>query len=293
MSNLARRAATRTRSSLRRLAQRALAAASSRLGYQLVRDNFYSPLVDRELIPLEQPRDAMPGIAFDAAEQLRYLTEQLAPYLAEVAPPNRGALAEIPLRNAMYEAFDAEVLYAIVRQRRPARVLELGSGFTTRIIAGALAANGSGEHQVFDPYADPAIDALATVQRRSAAEISDAELAALSAGDILFVDSTHIVKLGSEVNRIVLDALPRLATGVAVHFHDVYLPWDYPAWYFDQGMFFNEQYLIQAFLALNPSYRVLLGTHALGRLYPADVAGAIPSVRDGASPCAFWIERTA
>jgi len=289
-----RSAWTRARGLPRRFAFRAVNSAGFRLGYRLVREDFYSPLVDLNGLPLEQARSAMGGIAFDSAAQLRYLSENLGPYLAECDIPDNGVPGDLFLRNGAYEAFDAEALYATVRHRRPERVLEIGSGFTTHIIAKGIAANGGGLHQVFDPFARPEIDRLASVSRCSAAEITDAEFAELSAGDILFVDSTHVVKMGSEVNRVVLDAMPALAPGVAVHFHDVYLPWDYPSEVFLYArQFMNEQYLLQAFLALNPSYKILLATHAVGRLHPEEVAALIPSVRAGASPCAFWVERTA
>jgi hypothetical protein len=272
---------------------RGLAAASARLGYRIVEDGIYSPLPDLSALPPEDSRSDMHGIVFDPGEQLRYLTDVLGPYLGELDIPDSAAPGELYLRNGFYEAGDAETLYAIIRARRPARVLELGSGFSTQIIARAIAANGSGSHHVFDPYAHPQIDALADVSRRSAAEIEDDQFARLEAGDVLFVDSTHVVKIGSEVNRVVLDALPLLASGVAVHFHDVFLPWDYPHGFFTRlGMYLNEQYLLQAFLAMNPSYRILLALSAIGRLHPQEIAELIPSVRDGAAPGAFWIERT-
>jgi hypothetical protein len=287
-------ASRRARWLARRIADRALRVASERLGYQLVRSGFYSPLPDLDALPPEDRRSAMAGIRFDSEEQLRYLTEVLGQYLGELDIPDAGEPGQLFRRNDFYEAGDAETLYAIVRARRPARVLELGSGFSTQIIARALAANGGGVHHVFDPHARAGIDAIASVTRRSAGEIADEEFVRLEPGDVLFVDSTHIVKIGSEVNRVVLDALPLLAPGVAVHFHDVFLPWDYPHGFFTRlGMYLNEQYLLQAFLALNSDYRILLAMSAVGRLHPREVAELIPSVRDGAAPCAFWIERTA
>jgi hypothetical protein len=291
--SLAPRAAARARALGRSLAISGLGVAAGRLGRRLVKDDFYSPLPDLDALPPEDLRSAMAGIRFDSVEQLRYLSEALGPYLGELDIPDAGVAGELYLRNGFYEAGDAETLYAIVRERRPARVLELGSGFSTHIIARALAANGGGTHEVFDPYARAEIDALASVTRRSAGEIADAEFARLERGDVLFVDSTHVVKIGSEVNRIVLDALPLLAPGVAVHFHDIFLPWDYPHGFFTRlGMYLNEQYLLQAFLAMNPGYRILLAMSAVGRLHPQEVAELIPSVRAGAAPCAFWIERT-
>lgn len=282
------------RSLARGIADRPLRVAADRLGYRLVRSGFYSPLPDLDSLPPEDRRSALAGIGFDSEEQLRYLTDVIGRYLGELDIPDAGEPDQLFLRNGFYEAGDAETLYAIVRARRPARVLELGSGFSTQIIARALAVNGSGAHHVFDPYARAGIDAIASVTRRSAGEIADAEFARLERGDVLFVDSTHIVKIGGELNRVVLDALPLLAPGVAVHFHDIFLPWDYPHAFFTRlDMYLNEQYLLQAFLAMNSEYRILLAMSAVGRLHPREVAELIPSVRAGASPCAFWIERTA
>ncbi len=288
------RAYARSVTAARRAGERALIAASRRLGYRLVPDNFYSPIPDLDRAgALDERPSSLAGIDFDADTQLRYLRDELGPFLRELEIPDSGGPGELYLRNGFYEAADAETLYAIIRRRRPARVLELGSGFSTRVIARALEANGAGHHLVFDPHAAADIDALADLERRSAVEIPDEEFTRLASGDVLFVDSTHVVKSGSEVNRIVLDALPLLAPGVAVHFHDVFLPWDYPDAFFTRlQMYLNEQYLLQAFLSMNSSFSVLLALSAVGRLYPAEVAELIPSTRAGATPCAFWIERT-
>jgi hypothetical protein len=279
----------------RRVSVRLLNSAAYRLGHRVVADSYYSPLPHFDALPPEGMRSPLAGIEFDGETQLRYLTDQLGPFLGELDIPRKGGPSDaLWLDNDTYAAGDAETLYATIRSRRPGRVLELGSGFTTRIIAMALAANAHGALRVFDPYAGEDLDRLASVNRRSASEIADAEFASLEAGDVLFVDSTHVVKMGSEVNRVILDALPLLAPGVAVHFHDIFLPWDYPQTFFTVwGMFINEQYLLQAFLAMNTGYRILLANHAIGRLYPTEVARLIPSVRDHAAPCGFWIQQPA
>jgi hypothetical protein len=276
----------------RKVADRALEAASDRLGYDLVTRNFYSPLPDRSQLPDEQLRSQLDGIDFDADRQLTYLRDTLAPFLGGLQIPDRAKKDQLHLRNGFYESGDAEVLYATVRARRPKRVLELGSGYSTMIIARALADAGGGEHTVYDPFAGTYLDPIATVIRRSAAELPGAEWRRLGPGDVLFVDTSHAVKMGGEVNHIVLDVLPSLAPGVAVHFHDVFLPWDYPhAFVTELKVYWAEQYLLQAFLAMNPGYRILLALHAIGRLYPQDFAALIPSVARGAAPCAIWIER--
>jgi len=105
------------------------------------------------------------------------------------------------------------------------------------------------------------------------------------------VDTTHTVKIGSDVNRIILRILPLLAPGVVVHFHDICLPYEYPRYLLeDYALYWAEQYLLQAFLAMNPSFEVLYTTNALCRDRRADVARA-GLAGPGESGSSFWIRR--
>ncbi|HUB77052.1 MAG TPA: hypothetical protein VL977_08340, partial [Solirubrobacteraceae bacterium] len=106
-----------------RIAFRALNSAAHRMGYRLERDTYYSPLVDLDAVPREQTLGKLRGIAFDSAEQLRYVSDVLGPYLAELEIPDHDPDGGLHLRNGAYEAAEAETLYAIVRARKPARVL--------------------------------------------------------------------------------------------------------------------------------------------------------------------------
>ena len=116
--------------------------------------------------------------------------------------------------------------------------------------------------------------------------------ASLQAGDVLFVDTTHTVKLDSDVNRIVLDVLPSLAPGVIVHVHDIFLPYEYPReWPEKSGFHWAEQYLLQAFLSGNPDWEVLAATYALCRERTQAMARLTPTWRDGATASAFWMRR--
>ena len=116
---------------------------------------------------------------------------------------------------------------------------------------------------------------------------------ALESGDVLFVDTTHTVKLDSDVNRIVLDVLPALAPGVLVHVHDIFLPYEYPRrWLEESGFFWAEQYLLQAFLADNPRFEVLAATFALCRDRPEAMARLAPTWQPGAEASAFWLRTT-
>jgi Methyltransferase domain len=125
-----------------------------------------------------------------------------------------------------------------------------------------------------------------------AQDVPASTFASLAARDVLFVDTTHTVKVGSDVNHIVLDVLPRLAPGVVVHFHDIFLPYEYPRrWLEDFGLYWSEQYLLQAFLALNPDFEVLVAVTALLRERGDAFAALLPDGATRGGGAAFWIRR--
>lgn len=120
----------------------------------------------------------------------------------------------------------------------------------------------------------------------------DASQIALSGGDILFVDTTHTVKTGGDVTRILLELVPRLPAGVLIHFHDIFLPFDYPReWVIDKRRAWAEQYLLQAFLAFNYEFEVILPTYAVLRTRPELVEKLVASYTAGVRPGSFWLRR--
>lgn len=193
----------------------------------------------------------------------------------------------------------------MVRARKPRRVLELGSGYTTLLIGMAARRNAEEgsptEHLAYDPFPRPQVIGASPppptrLEPVGATEVPLEAFAELAAGDFLFVDTTHTVKLGSDVNYVVLDVLPALAPGVVVHFHDVFLPWEYPrVWLEERGYYWSEQYLLQAFLAFNDEFEVLLPAHAAAREHPERLAAAVPGFSPAPgrpiAPAAFWIRR--
>ncbi len=241
---------------------------------------FMSPIPELDELPadiFDTPRP-LRGVRFDReaqAARLRALRHGLAEF---AAPPG------FRLANNYYEAFDAELLWAVVRDLRPRRVVELGSGWSSLVLRAALEANGGdADYRVFDPF--PREPAPPHVERVRAQDVPEDVFTALGDRDVLFVDTTHTVKTGGDVNRIVLDLLPLLAPGVLVHFHDVLLPWQ-------DAQMGTEQYLLQAFLSGNGDWEVLLAAHALTRAEPGLVRELAPSWTPGESfPSAFWIRR--
>lgn len=273
--------------------------------YAYVLNDYYSPIPDLEALPEDVWRrcSELPGLDLRPSAGIELLETELAEFVAEFDVPleNPRRAGVFFLRNGNFESVDAELLYAMVRWAKPATVLELGSGFSSLLINQAARRNrddGVGtQHVAYDPYPREAIlgDALTSPTRfeaRSATDVPLAAFEALEPGDILFVDTTHTVKVGSDVNFIVLEALPRVRPGVFVHFHDIFLPAEYPrTWFADMAYYWNEQYLLQAFLAFNDAFEILLPAQAMARAHPDRLASVVPSFGPAVSPASLWLRR--
>jgi Methyltransferase domain len=289
IDHLSRRAATRPALARRLRAVYLLARrALSRLGLELLLSSYDSPIPQPRALRdgyLEAARP-LPGVELDTERALSFLREELGPLLRDWREP-----PGFSLDNGTYESVDAETLHAMVRRFSPRHVVELGSGYSSLIIADALARNGSGaEHRCLDPYPSPLLPS-GRVEPIAAQDLEPAMLAHLQEDDILFVDTSHTVKVGGDVNAIVLELLPQLSPGVLVHFHDIFLPYSYSRGHLESGHFWSEQYLLQAFLIGNHDWQVVLPNYAVARAHPAELAAAVPSFRPGVAPGAFWIRR--
>jgi hypothetical protein len=269
----------------------ALRSVASRLGFQVVLKTFYSPIPDLATLPpdtFDRPV-GLPGVHWDLDAQLERLSGVLAPFQPDRYDPG----------NPSYAPLDATVLYGVVRTLKPKRIVELGSGHTTLVSTQAArenAAEGSPcRVDAYDPFpgvATPDLPGLAGLHRIAAQDIPLDVFDELGKGDVLFVDTTHVVKLGSDVNHIVLQILPRLKPGVIVHVHDIFIPYEYPRqWPERFGLFWSEQYLLHAFLAMNPSYEILFSVSALHRDRAEALRPLVPAAMPGGGS-GFWIRRT-
>lgn len=294
-----------TRAAGRRFGRRFLAPLANRLGFDLLERHYYSPVPDLAAMPADvwERASDLGGVRFDLRAQLGFLERELAPFLAEFTPPREptGRPEDFHLDNGTYESVDAETLYAMLRHQKPSRVIELGSGSSSLVMAEALRRNAqqdeSCDYLIFDPFPNPGLEThLARIARATtlgANEVPSSAFRSLADGDVLFVDTTHTVKTGSDVNHIVLNVLPALQPGVLVHFHDIFLPWEYPRRWIERERYWAEQYLLQAFLAFNDSWEVVFAAQAVARAFPDELARLIPSFREGVSPGALWLRRSA
>jgi hypothetical protein len=283
--------------------QKAAVLLAKQAGFDVVRKNFYSPIPDlRELDPgIWETRSSVAGIELDSGAQFDHLEASLAPFAKELTLENLPGLAPVfSDANIQFGLVDATLLYVTLRYAKPKRILEFGSGYSTLVTCAAAAVNAqegyAAQFTSVDPYPPEFLirprDGLTDLRKMKLADVPLAEYLELDANDVLFVDTTHTVKLGGDVNRVILDVLPELRPGVLVHFHDIFLPWEYPReWFERDAHYWAEQYLLQAFLCFNRDYEIVLAAQFLARDDPDRLAKTIRSFEPGVRPGSFWLRR--
>jgi len=202
--------------------------------------------------------------------------------------------------NGAYVEGDAEMLYSMIRHFRPRTLIEIGSGFSTRLAKSALDRNraegADARHVCIEPYEKPWLEGLGgtEVVRRRVEDVPPEFFRALQAGDILFIDSSHVLRTGGDVFHEYLRILPALSSGVIVHVHDIFFPFEYPRrWIQEQRWLWTEQYLLQAFLVHNSQFEVLLALSYLAHTQRQALADRAPVFARQAEsrPGGFWMRR--
>ena len=284
---------------------RAVFRGLERLGLHVTPRHYAFPIPDTARL---DPRlwDGVPpapaGIDLREQGQLELLAACARDYGAEWArlPRERPPEGGFYLRNHHFETVDAEMFHALLRRRRPRRLVEAGSGFSTLLAARAAAMNAADGHpcaiEVWDPHADAPVRALAgrgvTLHRQEIQQAPLEAFTALEGGDILFIDSSHVLHIASDVRYLFAEVIPRLKPGVLVHVHDVFLPAHYPRrWVVEHLRFWNEQYVLQAFLSYNDRFRVVWASYFMAVAHGERLAAAVPSFRRDDEPASFWFER--
>lgn len=266
-----------------------------------IRRHYYEPLFDpRDLHRSLREDRPLPGVDLNAAGQLALLDAfQPRPELAQL-PTRPTTPPTFYVGNGMFESGDADFLYHLVRHFKPRRFVEVGSGMSTLLVRQAIAdarredAAYSCRHVCIEPYENPWLSTIGVeLVRERVEEVPRALFTELDAGDVLFIDSSHVVRPQGDVVTEYLDILPRLRPGVMVHLHDIFTPRDYPdAWVRDEVRFWHEQYLLEAFLTCNSRFEVIGALNYLAHNHPGRLSAACPLfARDGATrePGSFWL----
>lgn len=268
--------------------------------------HFYSPLPDpaevrrdRERL-FDRSRTAIPGIQLDPERQLA-LVDELSAYGGDLPyPETRTTGRRYFYENEWFGRGSAVVLYCMLRHFRPTRVFEIGSGFSSAAMLDAndLGFGGRIEFTFVEPNPARLYELLTAEDRRRHQVIENLvqrvpleRFDVLERGDFLFVDSSHVARIGSDVGHLLTEVLPRLAPGVVVHFHDIYWPFEYPEKWVLDGCAWNEAYVLRAFLQFNPAFEILLFNSYLAEHHRERVAEALPGFipKSGSS---LWLRRT-
>jgi predicted O-methyltransferase YrrM len=295
------------------------------LGISVSPNHYYWPVPDiRELEARKWPSEDDPvGVDLALGPQLDFLQNVVSKYQSEWISESAPFFSVgYNYHNGFFETVDAEIAYSLVRHYKPRRIVEVGGGYSSRVMAAALDLNFKrdgvrGELVTIDPFPDRFPQkALSDRIHLIPETIQNVDLdvfLSLKDGDFLFLDSSHVVGIGSDVVREYLEIIPRIAKGVIIHAHDIFIPGDYPRHSVLHNLaFWSEQYLLQALLTFSPNFAVLWGSsYVQSRATPA-LASAFPQwqhsyrnmpetkrlflpTRDGDRvwPSSFWIRKVA
>ena len=269
-------------------------------GFHVTPVHFYQPIPDTRSLPetLWNRPSKLVGIDMNDALQLDLLRKEFPKFRDEYEQfPARpcGEATRFYLNNGLFDGIDALIAYCMVRHFRPRLIIEIGSGFSSLVLNEGAAKNNGSALICVEPFPHeflkqgfPGLHSL--IQKK----VEDVELGFFSqlvSGDILFIDSSHTVKIGGDVNYLFLEVLPRLKPGVIVHVHDIFLPFEYQRdWVMEKFRFWTEQYMLQSFLTFNSEFEVLMANSYLNYWHEEELKTVfpdLPSYRGGS----FWIRR--
>lgn len=272
-----------------------------KIGVFPIRNHYYEPLFDVKLLsaPLDLDRH-LPGIDFNLSKQLVLLknltfsNELIALDLRK----KTKSIEDFYINNGSFESGDADFLYQIIRYIKPRKIIEIGSGNSTKIARLALMKNKSEtnndyEHICIEPFRHHSLeklDSITVVPERI--ENCDFDWAnELNEGDFLFVDSSHMIRPQGDVLKEYLEIFPQLKPGVYIHIHDIFTPKDYPkSWIVDDLRFWNEQYLLEALLTNTNRYEIVAALNLLKNHYYEDLSEVCPYLSKDREPGSFYIK---
>ena len=276
-------------------------AALLTVGVFPIRNTYYEPLFDERLLKEDLFTDrSLPGIDWNSKEQLCLLESfSFADELTGIPLTKGEDPHSFYMNNGLFSAGDAEFWYNLIRLKKPARIFEIGSGHSTLMAVRAIRKNTEedkgyqSKHVCVEPFANPWLDSLGVVLvRRRVEDLGVEFFQELGPNDILFIDSSHIIKPQGDVLFEYLQLLPSLGNGVTVHIHDIFSPKDYTTQLIrDEVKFWNEQYLLEAFLTNNPEWKIIGALNWLHHNHSPTLRAACPYVLPEHEPGSFYIQK--
>lgn len=265
-------------------------------------DSYYNPMVNPKKHLYKSLREdrLLPGINLNIEEQIE-LCKQFK-YNKELIkfPLERSKETEFYDNNGSFNSGDAEYFYNIIRHFKPKQIIEIGSGSSTLMGINAIKANKKEDanyqckHLCFEPYEQPFLETLEVDLIRKRVELLDHSIfAELNENDILFIDSSHVIRPQGDVLFEYLEILPQLSSGVIVHIHDIFTPKDYLDEWVYNHVLWNEQYLLEAFLSLNKEYKIIGALNYLSHNHKNVLEDVCPILasQDNREPGSFWMKK--
>ena len=253
--------------------------------------HYYSPIPDKEEIlsyfkSIEPPEIQLPGIQLNQESQLNLLHEYVRFYQELPFPKQKETDYRYYYENDWYSYADAIFLYCFLRKNKPNRIIEVGSGFSSAVMLDTIDIFFSHEPEItfIEPYPEERLTSLLKEGDRDRVQIIDSKvqevssevLLSLEKGDFLFIDSSHVVKCGNDLQALMFEILPLLPAGVFVHFHAIFYPFEYPSDWLIQGRYWNENYLLRAFLSYNSEWSIYFFNTYVALAFNAFIKEAMP-----------------
>lgn len=272
--------------------------------------HFYSPVVDIEDAAARQseiwpPSPVVLGVDFNDDSHLEILTRDFPRFIGDYDYPEKGppddSLLHFYTKNSQFSWLDSRTLFVLLRAKPPRNIIEVGSGYSSLLMADVNTRFLSVTVNItcIEPYPREFLKSppagIDRVIERRVQQVPLEEFDVLGENDILFIDSSHVSKTGSDVNCLFFEVLPRLAKGVRIHIHDIFLPNDYPVdWVLREARSWNEQYLLRALLMYSNMFRITFGCSYAFFRFPDQVKSALNHPQGHAfSGGSLWIEKIA
>lgn len=259
-----------------------------KLGVYPVLHHYYNPFVipgkDFDEQKYIKPR-LLTSIDLDPQAQLSLLRSfDYQKELLQIEIQQDEDKSRYSFKNDTYTAGDAEMYYNMIRLFQPKQIIEIGSGNSTKMALEAKMKNKQQNNDCnitcIEPYEMPWLENTGLKIMRQKVELIDLNFfKQLQENDILFIDSSHVIRPEGDVLYEYLDILPSLNKGVIIHIHDVFTPFHYPLEWIKERRMWNEQYLVEAFLSYNQSFKILLANHYLLNFYKDEFLQACPVLK--------------
>lgn len=265
-------------------------------------NHYYEPLFDSRNLnaPLSDAR-VLPGIDWNDGEQLSMLEKFDFNDELKQIPLNKASELDFYINNPAFTSGDAEYLYNLIRLKKPTKIFEVGSGYSTLLAVQAVKKNKDEDssyqckHVCIEPYEMPWLEKTGvTVIRERVEKVDKALFLELGENDLLFIESSHIIRPQGDVLYEYLELLPSLNSGVIVHVHDIFSPHDYlKQWVVDEVKFWNEQYLLEALLTNNKNWKIIGALNYMHHQHYDALKRTCPFLDESRQPGSFYIQKVA